>query len=365
MHRRTWINFGLIAASILFSLALVEAGLDYYAGRVAGSESMDPGLLRYDALLGWRLTPGWQGTHRHADYEVQYAITAAGLRADPDVGVAPTDLVIGDSFTFGLGVADDETFVSHLNRAAEGRFLNAAVPGYATDQELLWLRELLGRYRPRRVILVVYLGNDFFDNALPFPLQAAYGKPFFELRGGTLHLRNQPVPRTPKSATAQEQDVRRLMSQGRSGHGSWWSRAVAGTKLGQLLLALLPARSPETLPQVQWQRYAPYVALFEALLREIERTVVTSGAELLLVTLPGRSYILLPWSYAAVQQELFRQAVVTSAQDISITAVDVARVLRQSAATSRGRHWFFANDGHLTPEGHTEVAEQLRSLLQP
>ncbi|MEC9340662.1 MAG: GDSL-type esterase/lipase family protein, partial [Pseudomonadota bacterium] len=303
-------------------------------------------------------------THRHADYSVTYQIDSSGLRADPEARDEFNDLIIGDSFTFGLGVTDGQTFVSRLNGAG-GRLRNAAVPGYATDQELLWLRELLGRYRPRRVILAVYLGNDFFDNALPFPLQAAYGKPFFELREGTLHLRNQPVPRSPKSATVQEQDVRRLMSQGRSGHGSWWIRAAAGTKLGQLLLALLPARSPEALPQAQWQLYAPYVALFEALLRETERTVVASGAELLLVTLPGHSYVLLPWSYAAVQQELFRQAVVTGARDMSIPVVDVARALRQSAKTSRGRNWFFANDGHLTPEGHIEVAEQLRALLQP
>ncbi len=357
-------NFGLVVVSVLFALALVEVGLNFYAGRVAGSESMDPGLLRYDPRLGWRLTPGWQGTHRHADYEVQYAITAAGLRADPDVGAAPTDLVIGDSFTFGLGVADDETFVSHLNRAAGGRFLNAAVPGYATDQALLLLPELLSSYRPQRVILVVYLGNDFFDNALPFPLQAAYGKPYFELADGELLLRNQPVPRQPKSVSTQEKDVRRLMSQGRSEHGTWWMRRWADTKLGQLVLSLLPAGSSATITDAERERYTPYERLFEALLDQVRQIVAASGGELVTVVMPGRSFVVAPWSYAALQQEAFRQVVLAhTGPDFAI--VDLAGSLRDGTEGNRGREWYFPNDGHLNRQGHAVVAAILLSEFFP
>jgi hypothetical protein len=32
-------------------------------------------------------------------------------------------------------------------------------------------------------VLITYLGNDLFDNQLPFPLQADNAKPFFELAG--------------------------------------------------------------------------------------------------------------------------------------------------------------------------------------
>ena len=358
MGRGFWVNTGLVCASLLFALVLVEVGLNLYAGRIAGSESMEPGLLRYDPLLGWRLAPNWEGRHRHLDFRVQYRTTPRGLRHDPRAPDQAAGLVIGDSFTFGLGVADGETFVSRLNGAGGG-LRNAAVPGYATDQELLWLRELLGRYRPQRVVLAVYLGNDLLDNALPFPLQAAYGKPFFELQNGALQLRNQPVPREPKSATVQEQDLRRLMSQGRTGHGAWWHRAVAGTKLGQLLLGLLPSGDAVSIPQPEWDRYRPYLRLFEALLREIEQTVTRSDAKLLLVTLPGRSHAVLPWSYAALQQELFRQAVVGAAQSANVAIVDVAWQLREIGTAAQARQWFFPNDGHLTPLGHARVAELL------
>jgi hypothetical protein len=102
----------------------------------------------------------------------------------------------GDSFTFGLGVNDHETFVHLLNaRAADGdSYLNFAIPGFSTDQEYLLIRRRVFDFNLSVIVLVTYLGNDLFDNQLPFPLQAHNAKPFFELAGDRLVLKNSPVP---------------------------------------------------------------------------------------------------------------------------------------------------------------------------
>ena len=89
-------------------------------------------------------------------------------------------LLLGDSFTFGEGVSDDETYAQVLQRALPGaEVINAGVHGYAHDQMLTMLREQLrfragyrdARLSPRRPLAepallprlceaVVHLGGE-------------------------------------------------------------------------------------------------------------------------------------------------------------------------------------------------------------
>ena len=40
-----------------------EAALRWQQRRVGTSDRLEPGMVRYDAQLGWSLTPGWTGQH--------------------------------------------------------------------------------------------------------------------------------------------------------------------------------------------------------------------------------------------------------------------------------------------------------------
>jgi lysophospholipase L1-like esterase len=82
-------------------------------------------------------------------------------------------LFVGDSFTFGEGVQDDETFASILqerlrSEAADGErtyhVINAGVPGYNTKDEVLNLRAKWLDLEPDTVVLVFYL-NDAYDDS--------------------------------------------------------------------------------------------------------------------------------------------------------------------------------------------------------
>jgi hypothetical protein len=126
--------------SLLVSLGAIEGFLQYQDHQIAQSDKMDPGLIFYDPELGWQLAPHWSGSHQHYDFNVDYHINYTGLRADPQEAQSkPRVAVLGDSFTFGIGVDDTETFVSLLNADEElpGSYVNLGVPGYSTDQEYL------------------------------------------------------------------------------------------------------------------------------------------------------------------------------------------------------------------------------------
>ena len=77
-----------------------------------------------------------------------------------------TTLVIGDSFTFGQGVNYEETFIGYLNAMDDQPFhyVNGGVGGYGPTQYRSTLQHLLNTgFSPERVVVAVYLGNDFFD----------------------------------------------------------------------------------------------------------------------------------------------------------------------------------------------------------
>jgi hypothetical protein len=78
----------------------------------------------------------------------------------------PIALVLGDSFTFGMGVEYEESFVSVVSEELDGRFhfANTAVPGYGPSQYRAILRHLLDTgMEPRLLLVGVFLGNDFQD----------------------------------------------------------------------------------------------------------------------------------------------------------------------------------------------------------
>jgi hypothetical protein len=79
------------------------------------------------------------------------------------VGV-PRVLVLGDSFTFGWGVLDDEPYPQRTEQLLRARGLdveviNAGIPGYNTEQEAALLDELMPRFQPDQVVLG-YVVND-------------------------------------------------------------------------------------------------------------------------------------------------------------------------------------------------------------
>ena len=135
----------VVTTSIIFSLLISEFALREYQRYIANSSEGDPGLLRYDSQLGWSLSPGWSGRHQHYDFDVRYTINEYGFRGTFPENISDKNrnriAIIGDSFSFGLGVNDKNVFVEHLNDSVkETDYMNLSVPGYSTDQQLLLLK---------------------------------------------------------------------------------------------------------------------------------------------------------------------------------------------------------------------------------
>lgn len=111
-------------------------------------------------------------------------INAHGLRGDDFDVEKPADTIrilgIGDSFTFGAGVRNEDTFLSRLERSLnagrEGpRFevINCGVASYNTSDEVIYLENRWAAYDPD-LVLLTFVINDAYDDAVFGPLHRGY-----------------------------------------------------------------------------------------------------------------------------------------------------------------------------------------------
>lgn len=159
----------LLGASLLLCLALTEVTL-----RATTQYPPQPSAYIPDFELGKRLAPGFQGKHHGA----WISINRHGMRDREHPLERPAGtlriLALGDSWTFGVAVAQDQTWPKQLEAAlAEGasrggpaggapryEVMNTGVSGYETYNEALYYERDLARFEHDLVLVGMYPVND-------------------------------------------------------------------------------------------------------------------------------------------------------------------------------------------------------------
>ena len=123
---------------------------------------------------------------------VSYRFNALGFRG-PDYAIPAPEgtfriLALGDSFTLGVGVHEEDTFAaqleSRLNAAAGVRgqplryeVINAGVGGYSTEQERLSYESFSSAYEPQVVLLTMVYNDDLaFADEVEARVRALIGR---------------------------------------------------------------------------------------------------------------------------------------------------------------------------------------------
>jgi len=176
----------------------------------------------YHRRWGWRNVPGWKAKTRG----LPLTINSRGLRDREHPVAKPKGtgrvLVLGDSFAWGYGVADQDLFTEVLERdfvdnppQGPWEVINTGVSGWGTDQQYLYLMDEGFDYEPDVVVLAFYLLNDPKE----VKLSDTYGlsKPVFLDLDLTLGNVPVPLPSAPKTGLESEADrlalVVRLMEE--------------------------------------------------------------------------------------------------------------------------------------------------------
>lgn len=152
------------------------------------------GYIAYCSTRGWCVLPGIRNSIVFGDKILN--TNSKGIRGNAEYAYIrqpgkPRIVTLGDSFTFGDEVSDNETYSSYLaTMLPNTEVLNLGVSGYGHDQMLLYLQEEGIKYHPD-VVILGFVSFDVDRNRHSFDSLA---KPKFELSHGELRLTNEPVP---------------------------------------------------------------------------------------------------------------------------------------------------------------------------
>lgn len=167
-------NLGLVLISLVVSLGLVEVGsrlilpLQYGVAFV----SLDGEPITPPIKSDLELKPGITFRQVAQEYDKIISHTPGGFRG-PTSPSEPEIIFIGDSFTYGTGLGDEETIPYLYCTALKLACVNLGRPGTATVRQLDILEHYLGKtgWRPKEVKLMMLVmtstlmaGNDFNGN---------------------------------------------------------------------------------------------------------------------------------------------------------------------------------------------------------
>ena len=173
----SWIkNLGLLTISIGAGLICIEALSRYVMPVSPGVRNLnfEGEPVAVNTPLGLRLRKDLVYRQVANEFDVQVTIGKLGNRI-PDPEGDPEVVFLGDSFTFGQGLEDNQTFPYIFCRTAKISCGNLGRSGTGTGRQLDIFQHYLDSegWRPRIVKLFVFAmtgsllsGNDFHDNYL-------------------------------------------------------------------------------------------------------------------------------------------------------------------------------------------------------
>lgn len=199
---KKWVKNGALFLLALVAAFVVVEGLSSVA--IFGFDVLfrpNPGLssrknLQYDERLGWIGIPNHHDPDQYGP-GVSLTINSQSFRQSTDVpDEVPAGMVrvlcSGDSFTFGFGVGDGQTWCDRLAEL-EPRFetVNMAETGYGVGQAFLKYERDAAPLE-YGVHVFAFISDDF--RRLGLTRYVGWPKPFVTVRDGNLAVEGVPVP---------------------------------------------------------------------------------------------------------------------------------------------------------------------------
>lgn len=268
----------------------------------------------YDARRGWALKPDLN----HAPAFDGKTVTSdeRGARGAMHAGFRRV-VLLGDSFTFGEDVGDDETYAHQLETLLkDAEVVNLGVHDYGVDQMLLSLEDPGLTYQPD-VVVLGFAREGMVRNALSF---RDYAKPRYVAHDGEMELTGVPV--------AKPASLRR--------------RELFRSRFLELVALLRPPASEAEVDDIT-----------AALLDQLRKTVEKTGARFVIANLPTS-----PSLEDVRHGDRFLAEYCLSR---GAECVDLRRYAWEQAAA--GRAFPFTPRGYWAPEAHRVIAEGLARVL--
>ena len=340
-------NLLLVAGSVLLTVLIVEVALRaVWDGFYLKGEPYS----QRDAVRGWVNRPNVVVSYGEPEFVTTVSHNSHGFRGgevplEPEPG-RKRILVLGDSFAYGVGVEDDETFSALLaRRDPDLDVINTGVNGYGTNQQLLLLRDDGRQFEPD-IVLVAFFWND--------PANNLHSHVRFKLEGDEL-----VYPDAIEFPAAEVVKPRRP-----------WLRRSYAYRFASDRLKVLIFRLKGLLGRPQadgWLRPHEYAEAWElefALLREVKRVAAEAGAAMYLVIIPDQVQVHPGFETVGLTEDDYQvqDRLLDFAASAEIPALDLLPALREDFA-EHGGLLYYRRDRHLTARGHRVAARAIHDGL--
>ncbi len=332
---------------VVLALAEGSASLVLFAAGVLHPRSSDArGHTTYDSLLGWSSIPGLSDPDYYGR-GIGLRIGRAGFR-EPSAANAHSAgkrrvVCLGDSFTFGHGVADSAAWCARLAQGNPGlETTNMGQVGFGLDQDLLWFRRD-GRALEPDILVMAFIKADL--SRIQSREFIGVPKPWLTVDHDSILVHGVPVHRLGPL-------------------GRLWLRVqpqIPALRLSQLAVRLRGDRS-DSAPAADAgaSRLAPRI------LASLARWQHAHGHEFIAVLIPVEG------DYAGHGVDRLRTMLQAAADSGHFQFVDLVTELRKlppdsiaplyiQAGTNPPRH----AEGHLTVHGNEWLVRQLLPRLAP
>jgi lysophospholipase L1-like esterase len=122
--------------------SMFPAFKEYYIHNYRNIVQVEKTCSEYDSLFFYRLRANNECKFYNVEFSNTITSNSLGLRDDAASLVQPSVICIGDSYTMGWGVEQEETFASKLEEGTGLKVLNAGMSSFGTVRELRQLARL-------------------------------------------------------------------------------------------------------------------------------------------------------------------------------------------------------------------------------
>jgi hypothetical protein len=367
-------NVSLVLISLFVVIALGELILRIIRPAQIVHTGREFNFYSFDHTYGWKGKPDAVGSFsRYGEYHVRVKNNSDGMR-DREYPVEKKCFrmaVMGDSYTWGFGVEQDEIFMEILEREyfKNIEVFNLGISGYSTVQSYLLFLELDAKYN-FDFALFFYNTGDFKRNVKAD--DNGYAKPYAVTEEGALVFKGLPVreAKPVHHGLKSKLYIRKLVSlvkaklTGKIISLKYASRNEQnyGYKMGDI-----PVRT------LNDGRYDYAYGITKEIFREIKKYCEGEGIKLVVMLNTAA------WQFDDIYKEkaadafkgdrwrvdweLPQKKMEIILSGLKIPCLNLLPVLQKEySATKKDPH--FKIDGHYNPDGHMMIAKILQEFLK-
>ena len=294
----------------------------------------------YDANLGWKNIPGSHFPNIYGK-EKYVTINSQGFRnknliqEKKSAGITRI-ICSGDSFAFGQGVSNENTWCNLLAESPSIETVNMSLPGYGVDQAYLWYMQD-GLKLEHDFHLFTFIGADL--DRMTSKTFLDFGKPVLQLESNKLLVDNIPVPNLSMTVIR----IARRMG--------------AELKTISFIKRMFPPKLTKKKNEVT-SKIEKITPVIKKVFQNIVEANINKGSTPIFVYLPTTGDM--------IRNSRWRETAIKLAEQLELNFYDLTDEMRALPASQANKFfipYYQLAKGHYTEEGNRWVADQINHYI--